>query len=333
MDSQAYVSDRSAVGEQYVDIEPSGTAGPFLTKGAVLTKPGKVPVATQVLLQNLDQLVSHIDTAKLNTLVTELGTAFNGRGPDLQALLDSGDRLLARAQQALPETLKLIDNSQTVLKTQLNSGSAIKDWAHNLALIAAQLRSSDPDLNALLSAGPGELDAVRQFLSGNRDDLSLLLSNLTSVNGVLVARLRGLETILLIYPGAIAGGFTVTPGDGTAHFGLVINNDDPPPCIAGYQGTVKRQPSDTGSTAVNTGARCALPRGSKSTVRGAQNAPGGDPISTTGAAAAYPRVTPRSASPGPTGASVSSMTIGGTGGPSAVLADNSWLPLLTGGLS
>jgi len=64
----------------------------------------------------------------------------------------------------------------------------------------------------------------------------------------------------------VAGGKTVAPGDGTAHFGLVVNNDDPPPCIAGYGGTNKRQPSVTGPASVNTGAYCGLPRGSKSTV-------------------------------------------------------------------
>jgi phospholipid/cholesterol/gamma-HCH transport system substrate-binding protein len=323
LSSQVYVSDRSAVGEQYVNIEPTSKDGPYLTRGAVLTNPGKVPIATQVLLQNLDDLVTHIDSAKLNTLITQLGVAFNGRGPDLQALLDSGDQLLAAAQQALPQTLKLIDNSQTVLKTQLDSGSAIKDWARNLRLITAQLKSSDPDVNSLLSNGPGQLDTVQQFLHGNRSDLNLLLMNLTSVNQVLVSHLDGIEGILLLYPAAVAGGYTVVPGDGTAHFGLVVNTDDPPACRAGYGGTKIRQPSDTGPTTTNTNARCSTPRGSVTDVRGAQNAPGGDPISTDGGSRVYPRVTPQSGSV---------VALGGSMAGGQVLADNSWLPLLTGGL-
>ncbi|MDQ1716664.1 MAG: phospholipid/cholesterol/gamma-HCH transport system substrate-binding protein [Pseudonocardiales bacterium] len=323
LDSQAYVSDRSAVGEQYVNLEPASAQGPYLTKGSVLRKPGQVPIATQVLLQNLDDLVSHIDSAKLNTLISELGQAFNGRGPDLQALLDSGDQLLARARQALPETLKLIDNSQTVLKTQLDSGSAIKDWARNLNLISAQLKSSDPDLNALLSRGPGQLDTVRQFLAGNRSDLNMLLMNLTSVNQVLTSHLDGIEGILLVYPSAVAGGYTVVPGDGTAHFGLVLNVDDPPACTAGYGGTSTRQPTDTSPAPVNTGARCTLPRGSVTGVRGAQNAPGGDPISTGGGGTVYPRAVPGTGS---------TVALGGSMASAPVLADNSWLPLLTAGL-
>ena len=324
LSSQAYVSDRSAVGEQYVNLEPASAAGPYLTKGSVLPKPGQVPIATQVLLANLDGLVSHIDSAKLNTLISELGTAFNGRGPDLQALLDAGGQLLASAQQALPQTIKLIDNSQTVLKTQLDSGPALQGWAKNLNLLSGQLRASDPDLRNLLANGPGDLDTVTQFVQSNRDDLNLLLTNLVSVNQVLVAHLDGIETILLLYPAAVAGGFTVVPGDGTAHFGLVVNNSDPPVCIAGYQGTIKRQPSQTGPAGVNTNARCALGRGSPTEVRGAENVPGGDPITTGGGGTVYPRVAPG------TGSTVS---IGGSTASGQVLGDNSWLPLLTGGLS
>jgi phospholipid/cholesterol/gamma-HCH transport system substrate-binding protein len=322
LNSQAYVSNRSAVGEQYVNIEPTGLQGPFLTDGAVLSKAGQVPLATQVLLQNLDDLVSDIDSAKLNIMITELGKAFQGRGPDLQALLDSGDKLLARAQQALPETLRLIDNGQTTLKTQLDSGSAIKGWAHNLNLLTGQLKASDGDLRALLGNGPGELDTVRQFLASNRTDLDLLLANLTSVNQIMVSRLDGIQTILVIYPAAVAGGYTVTPGDGTAHFGLVLNLDDPPSCRAGYEGTKIRRPSETGPSTINTGARCAMPRGSVTSVRGAQNTPGGDPISTSGGSTVYPRALTR-----PT-----TVQLGGSMAAAGLLADNSWLPLLTGGL-
>jgi phospholipid/cholesterol/gamma-HCH transport system substrate-binding protein len=323
LNSQTYVSNRSAVGEQYVNIEPTGKEGPYLTKGAVLTTAGKVPIATQVLLKNLDDLVRNIDSQKLNVVVTELGKAFDGRGPALQALLDSGDQLLARAQQALPETLKLIDNSQTALQTQLDSAPALKGWAHNLNLLSEQLKNSDGDLNSLLTSGPSELDTVRKFVSDNSSDLGLLLANLTSVNQVMVANLHGIDAILLFYPAAVAGGKTVAPGDGTAHFGLVVNNDDPPSCVAGYGGTSKRQPSNTDPATTNTGAHCSLPRGSTSNVRGAQNAPGGDPMSTSGGGTVYPRAVP--------GAD-RWMAIGGTTATAGLLADNSWMPLLTGGL-
>ena len=72
----------------------------------------------------------------------------------------------------------------------------------------------------------------------------------------------------------VAGGYTVVPGDGTAHFGLALSNE-PPVCTAGYGGTRRTNPSQTRNLPpVNTAARCTLPRGSAASVRGEQNAPG-----------------------------------------------------------
>jgi len=323
LSAQPIVANRSAVGEQYLNLEPPNGDGPYVKNGSVFAKAGRVPIATEVLLKNLDDLVRNIPTDKLNTVVTELGEAFNGRGPDLQSLLDSGDTLLAAAQAALPETLKLIENSKTVLQTQLDTGSAFKGWVHNLNLLTAQLKASDPDLNALLTDGPGDLQAVRDFLNTNKSDLNMLLANLITTNQIVTAKIKGVETLLLLYPAAVVGGFTVAPGDGTAHFGLVISNDDPPVCIAGYGRTNRREPSNTEPAATNTAAQCTLGPGNVTSVRGAQHAPGGDPVSTAGGGTVYPRVMPTVGTWVP---------IGGTMDSAPILGDESWLPLLTGGL-
>ena len=100
-------------------------------------------------------------------------------------------------------------------------------------------------------------------------------------------------------------------------------------CTAGYGGTTVRKPNDTAPAQVNTAAQCTLPLGSTTDVRGAQHAPGGDPVTTGGGGTVYPRV-PSSTSGVQ---SVQTVQLGGSMGSSAVLGDNSWLPLLTGGLS
>jgi hypothetical protein len=111
-----------------------------------------LPVPTQVLLTNLDLLARSVDTANLSTAIDELGKAFNGRGPDVQRLLDSGDELLTSAEQDLPQTIALINSSKTVLQTQLDEGPAIASWAHDLILFSAQLKASDNDVRTLLEA-------------------------------------------------------------------------------------------------------------------------------------------------------------------------------------
>jgi phospholipid/cholesterol/gamma-HCH transport system substrate-binding protein len=319
----AYVSDRSAVGEQYVDLVPKTDSGPYLRGGDTLhMSAAQLPVPTQVLLTNLDLLVRSVDTKNLRVAIEELGDAFNGRGPDLQRLLDSGDELLRAAQQNLPQTIALLDSGKTVLQTQLDEGPAIRGWAHDLSLLTAQLKASDSDVRTLLDSGPDSLATIGDLVTSNRDDLGVVLANLATVGQLLVRHRGDVEQILEVYPLPVASGDTVVPGDGTAHFGLVLNFSDPQPCVQGYGGTVKRQPGQTAPAPTNAAARCTLPRGDPSTVRGAQNAPGGDPADTSSGGTVYPRAV--------TGGTVA---IGGTSGVSAtVLGDKSWLALLTDGL-
>jgi phospholipid/cholesterol/gamma-HCH transport system substrate-binding protein len=63
------------------------------------------------------------------------------------------------------------------------------------------------------------------------------------------------------------------PGDGSAHFGLAVNLNDPPACEKGYESTKKRSPEDGTSTPANLNAGCTEPKGNATDVRGTQNAP------------------------------------------------------------
>jgi phospholipid/cholesterol/gamma-HCH transport system substrate-binding protein len=272
-DTRAVVENRSAVGEQYVDLQPRHQGGPYLASGSHITvRNTATPVHTETLLLNLNRLVESVDNHDLAVVIDQLGAAFAGSGRDLQAIIDSGDALTKEASDNLPETLSLINNGPTVLGTQRDSGSAIKSFSSDLADLSATLRTSDGDLRKVLDNGIIASQTLDQLLKTNGPNLTALLANLLTTGQVTVAHINGLEQVLVTYPANVAGGYTVVPGDGTTHFGLVLNANDPPPCTKGYN-TKIRPPSDTSSGPANTNARCTEPRGSKTTVRGAQNAP------------------------------------------------------------
>jgi len=326
-DTRAVVADRSAVGEQYVDLQPDRAEGPYLDNGAVLPmNRNRVPLPVETLLLNLDLVVGSVDRPHLASLIDELGKAFDRRGPDLQRLLDNGDRLLSAAREALPETLRLIQDGQVVLATQRDSRAAIRSWARDLRLLADQLRASDPDLRRLLDNGPAAATEITALVRENRTDLGVLIANLLTTSEITVRRLPGIEQVLVTYPSAVAGGFTVAPGDGSAHFGLVLNTSDPPDCTRGYEGTRRRPPSQTGPAPVNTDAHCAEPRGSPTSVRGAQNAPsgGGSQQGSSGGPSGWTSVPGSNGGPG--------FSLGSTGGQRDLFGDRSWLPLLLGPL-
>ncbi|HET8617124.1 MAG TPA: MCE family protein [Actinomycetales bacterium] len=274
-DTEAVVENRSAVGEQYVDLQPRQSGGPYLTGGARIPRSStRIPPRIDQVLLHVDDLVGSVDQGDLRTTVSELGKAFAGTGPDLQRLLDSGDALTRSATEALPETVKLIDDGSTVLATQQRSASDIRSFASDLADLSSTLRGSDGDLRQVLDRGVVAAQQIDGLLRDNRTDLGVLLANLVTIGQVAVTRTGGIEQMLVTYPDVVAGGFTVVPGDGTAHFGLVLNLDDPPACTRGYSGTKRIDPNQTTSLPpLNTGARCDEPRGSATDVRGAQNAP------------------------------------------------------------
>jgi phospholipid/cholesterol/gamma-HCH transport system substrate-binding protein len=119
----------------------------------------------------------------------------------------------------------------------------------------------------------------------------------------------------------------VIPGDGTTHFGMVVNADDPPPCRQGY-GTQRRDPADTSDRPADTGARCTEPRGSGTSVRGAQNAPG---PSGSGGAQRAAHVTPYDPETGTlAGPGGTLIEIGSTGGEQSTFGKDSWQWLLVG---
>ncbi|HET7734389.1 MAG TPA: MlaD family protein [Nocardioidaceae bacterium] len=352
-DTEAVVENRSAVGEQYVDLQPRSAGGPFLGDGdRIQERATDTPLPTEVLLLNLNRLVESVDKRDLVVVIDELGAAFAGTGPDLQRILDSGDALTREAVDALPETLRLIDDGETVLATQRASGSAIKSFAADLADFSATLRASDGDLRTLLDNGIVASKEMEALVRENRPAISALLANLLVSGQVTVARLDGLEQILVTYPDNVSGGYTVVPGDGTSHFGLVLTGD-PPSCIEGYEGTRKRTPESTADVPANTDARCTLPRGSKSSVRGAQNAPapssryaravpggtaqGTNPDTTDGTvsrarAAGY--LTGYDATTGlALGAGGGPLVVGTRGGQAAMFGEESWTWLLLGPLS
>ncbi|MFR9730870.1 MCE family protein [Saccharopolyspora sp. MS10] len=274
-DVEAVVTNRSAVGEQYVDLRPRRDDGPYLRDGSIIDRAAtSTPLPVEQLMTNLDDFAKSVPEDSLRTVVDELGTAFRDNGGNLQRILDTTREFTTEAQAHLPQTRQLLADGNAVLATQNEQGSAIRSYSSDLRLLAEQLRSSDPDLRNLIERAPPAARQISGLLRETGPQLGDLVRNLTSTTDLLAANNDGIEQLLVTYPMVSAGGYSVVPGDGTAHFGLALNVFDPLPCTAGYEATVKRAGNDLTPTPLNTDAHCAEPPGSPINVRGAQNAPG-----------------------------------------------------------
>ena len=330
----ALVAERSAVGEQYLDLRPTTDAGPYLRDRDVIPASATgTPLPVETLLENLDSLVRSVNTSDLTTLIDELGTAFETNETALQHILASSSALLAAANQYLPQTQTLIQDSSTVLSTQIASSTAIRRWAAALAQLTATVRRSDPDLRRLLTAGPPAASQLTGLLRDLDPDIGTLLGNLITVNGIAAQRLPGIEQILVVYPIAVAGGFTVAPGDGTAHFGLVVSASNPP-CQYTHTGESGCTPSERANgSGVRSSAAAPGPTGANP-----QPAPGGGGSAPPGASTGskQPPLAVAGFDPATglvTGPDGLPLEFGGTGGQYQLAGDQSWKELLLAGLS
>ncbi len=276
-DAIALVGNRSAVGEQYVELQPQSNKGPYLKNDSeIAMEDTSLPISTDTLLTHLSETVRSVDADDLQTVTTEFGAAFGGAGEDLQTIIDSGNEFINAADDNFEITTKLIRDGNVVLHGQIASESSIRAFARDLSVFSTTLAQSDPDLRAVIDNGSATANQLRRFLEDNEVDLASLVNNLVTTGEVVVAHLDGIEQLLVIYPYVVEGGFTVvakTPATGNydAHFGLILTNE-PAVCKAGYESTDRRPPQDGSNRPMNFDAHCAEPA-SMSNARGAQHAP------------------------------------------------------------
>ena len=244
-DSLALVGNRSAVGEQYVELQPQTDDGPYLVDGSQLDDVA-TPIATEKLLGDLSATVSSVDRDALRTTIEELGKAFGGTGPDLQRIIDTGNSFIETANDNFDVTTALIKDSNTVLRGQLATESSLRTFASQLSLFSGALADADPQLRKVIDSGSAAATQLRTFLEQNGVELSELLANVVATGRVVVQHLPAIKQMLVVYPYAVVGGF-VTVGKSPngfwdAHFGLVLAPDSTP-CYAGYV-KKRKSPSD-----------------------------------------------------------------------------------------
>ena len=281
-DTLALVGNKSAVGEQYVELQPQTDEGPYLEDGSeIASDRTEVPVSTTEILTNLSNLVRSVPQADLRTVVAESGAAFKDAGPSIGQIIDTSSSFIETADANFETTTALIRDSRVVLQTQVDKGSAIRSFSRDLSLFSGTVADNDKYVRSLIDNGSATANQLRTFLEQNRVNLGQLINNLVTTNEVTVKYLKGIGQLLVIYPYVVAGGFTVAKknrgGRYDAQFGLILQNE-PPVCEKGYESTNRREPQEQSDKPMNTRAGCTDPG---RTLRGAEKAPAGNRAGTS----------------------------------------------------
>lgn len=293
----AAVASKSAVGEQFVQLTPQRPGGPQLVEGSVIPlSQTAVPLPVENLLADLNALAATLPKEDVATALDELGTAFDGLGPELDRLLENSNDLTKAGLDNLDDLITLIDTSSTVLDTQVDLGGHTTRMAEQLAGLTTALRGLNPDTARLFTNGIRSGEQVTGLLRDNQRAIPALLSNLLTMTDVTLPRLQGLRKTLVVFPYTVEAGMTqlrycdeydtrtgkpiaetchYDPRTGepiwAQHFAFELGSrpGDPPDavCVKGYEGTNRYQPNgqpvgsdgprqQSGSPA-NLDARCA----------------------------------------------------------------------------
>ncbi|GAB10037.1 Mce family protein [Gordonia araii NBRC 100433] len=278
----AVVANRSAIGEQFVDLRPTSTGAPFLESGARITE-YSLPAPLEDVVDSALDFAESVPVDDLRTIVEELGKAFNGQGENLTRLVTSLNTLSKAGYDSLGDTIALLQHSNKVLSTQAEQSDAILAWSKNLDLITATLAGADPDLRRLLTTGQTSASALSNLLQEQGGDITALLKDLGSVTRTAIAPTGWSANALFAMLSQLsAGSHSPAHGDGQIHFGVVLETNNPAACTSGYESTQqmideikRRNPKfdiNYDDFPLNLNARCTVPQGSPTSVRGAARA-------------------------------------------------------------
>jgi phospholipid/cholesterol/gamma-HCH transport system substrate-binding protein len=324
----AKVANKSAVGEQYVDLSPTRAGAPYFQNGDRIDRAHtRLPDEIQQVLVDLDRLVSGIDKANLALLVDELGDAFRNTGPSISTLVESGNALTQAMQDALPQTFALIDEGKTVLDTARDTSAQFRTFANGLALLTDQLRASDPDIRRLFDNGVAAARELEGLIEPNQQAIAVLVGDLVTINRIGVARLAGTRQTMLALPELVKR-VPLALVNGQLHNGL-ITDSEPHPCT--YAASERPPLERTGGPA-DTRQQCDPLEGGKrvscyatpsNEMASCLAAPG-----QTGAAGLPLGALATGSGSLTLGASGELATVGWEGGQQDVLGDDAWFGLL-----
>lgn len=275
----AAVLSVSAVGEQYVDLQPQDDSGPYLQDGSTIPVTNtSVPQAVGPMLDQVSALIGSIPKEKISPLLDETFRGFNGAGYDFGSLLDSSSKLIGDVNAVADQSRSLIDDSAPLLDGQTQSIDAIRTWARSLNAITEQLVTNDPQLRTLLQQAPGAADEASRLLNQIKPTLPILLANLTTLGQVGVTYHPSLEQLLVLLPPVVAStqayGAPKNNPTGMSLGDFTLNVGDPPACTVGFlPPNMWRSPEDTTDIDTPDGLYCKLPQDSPIAVRGARNYP------------------------------------------------------------
>jgi phospholipid/cholesterol/gamma-HCH transport system substrate-binding protein len=316
----AHVYDLSAVGEQYVDLEPPAhPSTTYLHSGSTIDH-ATTPLETATVLYDLERFISSINPVDVQTIGREGALALQGTGPELRSILVDTTQIVDELSSTQDSMLRLLDNSSVLLHGAIAHTGAFDRFAQSLDQLTTTLAAKTPTINALLRQGTPTTQLVNQLIRDNGSAISTMLANLASFSRIQVARVPGLRSLLVAVP--LFGRLAPTVVHNGVLLGAANIGQDQQMC---YTGVPLTSPISGVKTPVRA-ARCG-----PDLVRGAANAPRplGASAVPTGGGTEIGTYDPNSGLVATSDGRI--VRLGVDGGQTEIFGGNSWQALLLAG--
>lgn len=168
----ASVQSKSAVGEQFVNLTPTGESSETLSSGDVIPREQtKLPVEFQALLRSLDKVFAEISPGTTRDLITSLSTGIGGREREIASILASLGTLSEGFASVADEQQRILDNAPVAgtefLRTKDDFAAAIASADEVLTAVDDEAR-----LRELFSANDRFARDAIALLARRGDDLA-----------------------------------------------------------------------------------------------------------------------------------------------------------------
>jgi phospholipid/cholesterol/gamma-HCH transport system substrate-binding protein len=222
-----YVKQLSALGEQYLDLQPSNPSGPDLQSGSVIA-PNRVVLPTQIgtALIDLGALLRSLNPQAVETVESFLTSAFVGTGPDLRTIIVTGQRLFNSLVAAQPETVNLIVDGKSDLKTLQATDGDLATFSQGLASLTGQLKDSNSDIQALIKNSQAAEQQLNPFLVANTASIAATVAALATDASVSDQYNTQVRAIFSLLP-EVSDDLASVANGGYIHGVLTFNTADP----------------------------------------------------------------------------------------------------------
>jgi phospholipid/cholesterol/gamma-HCH transport system substrate-binding protein len=224
-DVQARILPATVFGTTYVDLTGGHLAGGrHLRAGDVIKQDTSVPtLELQKALDSIDRLIDALGPAELNTALSALAGALDGRGEQLGQTLESLNDLLRKVIPRMPLIRQDLGLLATNLETVGRAAPDLLDAVDDGLYVGAHLVKQKADLTKLLTGGAALVRDTDRFLKANDRKLIRLVSTAVIVSDAFYDGRFGLARTLLAVNHVTGKILTVGNGGPAKVYGTLVD--------------------------------------------------------------------------------------------------------------